>query len=805
MIIRWFWREWRSPALLIVWAALSLAVACVFALSSIGERMEKGLSAQSRDFLAGDRALRSDKAPPDAWLARAQQTGLTVTRQLRFTTMTFAGETPQLADVKAVENAWPLYGELQTRPAGLKPVPGQVLLAPRLMALLNLKIGDSLDVGDSTLKVAGEVLQEPDAGFNPFQLAPRLIMNMADVPATGAVQPGSRLGWVWQFAGTAAQLADYEHWLLPQLGATQRWLSPEQDDSALGKSLERSRQFLLLCALLTLLLAIAAIVVAMNHYCRSRYDLVAILKTLGAGRAALRRLVMGQWACLMILSTATGLGGGKICEWLLLALLRPVLPAVLPGAGWMPALWAISTMVAVSLMVGCRPYRILLATRPVRVLRRESVAAVWPLRYYLPAMVLIIGLMLAALAGNNTMLWSVLAGVCLLAVLCALVGWMMLQLLHRLSLRSLAARLAISRLLRQPLSTLSQLAAFSLSFMLLALLLVLRGDLLDRWQQQMPADSPNYFLINIAPEQLTAMKSFLTEHQVAPSAFWPIVRARLTAINQQPPADVNKDEALNRELNLTWQTQTSPSGPVTAGQWPPKPGEVSVDEGLAKRLNLHLGDRLTFTGDTTDFSATISSLRQIDWASLQPNFFFIFPEGGLDGQPVSWLTSFRLTHQEAVLTQLTRIFPTVGVLDIRAILRQVSAVLAQVSRALEVMVALVTLCGVLLLLAQVQVGMQQRRQELVVWRTLGAGKRLLRHSLWWEFLALGAVSGLVAALGAELALGLLQTRVFDFPWRPDWRLWVVLPLAGAFVLALCGGWLGSRLLRGKALFRQWVS
>lgn len=804
MIIRWFWREWRSPALLIVWAALSLAVACVFALSSIGERMEKGLSAQSRDFLAGDRALRSDKAPPDSWLTHAKLTGLTATRQLRFTTMTFAGETSQLADVKAVEGAWPLYGELQTRPAGLKPAPGQVLLAPRLMALLNLKAGDSLDVGDTTLKVAGEVLQEPDAGFNPFQLAPRLIMNMADVPATGAVQPGSRLGWVWQFAGTASQLADYEHWLLPQLGPTQRWLSPEQDDSALGKSLERSRQFLLLCALLTLLLAIAAIVVAMNHYCRSRYDLVAILKTLGAGRAALRSLVMGQWVCLMILSTATGLGGGKICEWLLLVLLRPVLPAVLPEAGWMPALWAISTMVTVSLMVGCRPYRILLATQPVRVLRREAVARVWPLTYYLPVMVLIIGLMLAVLAGNNTMLWSVLAGVCLLAVLCALVGWGMLQLLHRLSLRALSARLAISRLLRQPLSTLSQLAAFSLSFMLLALLLVLRGDLLDRWQQQMPTDSPNYFLINIAPEQLTAMKAFLAEHQVTPSAFYPIVRARLTAINQQS-TDGNKDEALNRELNLTWQNQPLPSNPLTAGQWPPGPGEVSVDEGLAKRLNLHLGDRLTFTGDTADFSATISSLRQIDWASLQPNFFFIFPEGGLDGQPVSWLTSFRLTHQETLLTQLTRTFPTVGVLDIRAILHQVGAVLAQVSRALEVMVALVTLCGVLLLLAQVQVGMQQRRQELVVWRTLGAGKRLLRRSLWWEFLALGAVSGLVAALGAELALGLLQTRVFDFPWRPDWRLWVVLPLAGAFILALCGGGLGSRLLRGKALFRQWMS
>lgn len=125
-----------------------------------------------------------------------------------------------------------------------------------------------------------------------------------------------------------------------------------------------------------------------------------------------------------------------------------------------------------------------------------------------------------------------------------------------------------------------------------------------------------------------------------------------------------------------------------------------------------------------------------------------------------------------MLTQLNREFPTVSLLDIGAILRQVGQVLSQVSRALEVMVGLVTACGVLLLLAQVQVGMRQRHQELVVWRTLGAGKSLLRATLWAEFALLGLVSGLVAAIGAEVALAMLQTKVFDFPWAPDWRLWV---------------------------------
>lgn len=801
MIARWFWREWRSPSLLIVWLALSLAVACVLALGSISDRMEKGLSQQSREFMAGDRTLRSSREVPATWIDEARRLGLTVGEQLNFATMTFAGNTPQLADVKAVDDTYPLYGKLDTQPAGLKPQAGSVLLAPRLMALLNLKTGDTIDVGDATLRISGEVIQEPDAGFNPFQMAPRLMMNTADVAKTGAVQPGSRVSWRYKFAGSAPQLAAYEQWLLPKLGPEHRWIGLEQDDSALGKSLERSQQFLLLSALLTLLLAIAAVAVAMSHYCRSRYDLVAILKTLGAGRAQLRKLIVGQWLMLLALAVITGGALGVGLEQILLVMLKPVLPAALPPASGWPWLWAIGAMVVISLLVGLRPYRLLLATLPLRVLRQDVVANVWPLKRYIPLVCVIVVILLAWLMGGSPLLWAVLAGAVVLALLCGLLGWGLLWLLKRVTLKALPLRLAVNRLLRQPWSTLSQLAAFSLSFMLLALLLVLRGDLLDRWQQQLPPESPNYFLINIAPEQVDPVKAFLAGHHVTATEFYPIVRARLTQINGQS-AEGNKDEALNRELNLTWRSERPDHNPLVAGTWPPKAGEVSIEEGLAQRLGVKLGDSVTFTGDTQDFSARVTSVRKVDWESLRPNFFFIFPPAALDGQPQSWLTSFRWDNGTTLLTQLNREFPTVSLLDIGAILRQVGQVLTQVSRALEVMVVLVTACGILLLLAQVQVGLRQRYQELVVWRTLGAGKTLLRTTLWAEFALLGVVSGIVAAIGAEVALAMLQTKVFDFPWTPDWRLWVMLPLCGAFLLSLCGGWLGLRLLKGKALFRQ---
>ncbi|OQP33615.1 putative ABC transporter permease subunit YbbP [Pantoea latae] len=801
MIWRWFWREWRSPSLLIVWLALTLAVACVLALGAISDRMEKGLSQQSRDFMAGDRTLRSSSAAPDAWLAKAREEGLRVSGQLSFMTMTFAGETPQLAAVKAVDNRYPMFGELQTEPAGLKPAPGTALAAPRLMALLNLKVGDRLDVGDASLRIVGEVIQEPDGGFNPFQMAPRLLINLEDAPKTGAIQPGSRLTWRYKFAGNPQQLARYDSWIQPQLKADQRWISVENSEDALGRSMQRAQQFLLLSALLTLLLAIAAVAVAMSHYCRSRYDLVAVLKTLGATRHALRRLIIGQWLAVLLLAALCGGALGLGVEALLMQMLKPVLPATLPPASGWPWLWAIGSLFVISLLVGLRPYRLLLATQPLRVLRRDAVADIWPLKRYLPAMGAVVVALLALLVGGSKMLWALLAGVAALAGVLALLGWGALLLLRRLTVRSLAMRLAINRLLRQPGMTLSQLAAFSLSFMLLALLLVMRGDLLDRWQQQLPPDSPNYFLLNMTQEQVPQVRAFLAAHQVKPETFYPVARVRLTSLNGKE-ADPKLDNALNRELNLTWMRERPDHNPLVAGSWPPKAGEVSMEAELAGRLGVKLGDTLTFTGDTQAFSATISSLRKVDWESLRPNFFFIFPPGALDAQPQTWLTSFRLENDTALLAQLNRAFPTLSLLDIGSIMRQIGQVLTQVSQALEIMVVLVTFCGVLLLLAQIQVGMRQRRQELVVCRTLGASKKLLRATLWCEFALLGVVSGVAAALGAEAALWALQRKIFDFPWQPDWTLWLALPLSGALLLSLCGGWLGVRLLRGKALFRR---
>ncbi|MEQ5572764.1 putative ABC transporter permease subunit YbbP [Providencia huaxiensis] len=803
MIWRWFWREWKTPSLLIVWLALTLAVACVLALGRISDRIENSMSYQSRELLAGDLVLRSSHPSDPAWLQEAQKEGLTLSQQISFSTMAYATEDedarPQLVLVKAADKAYPLYGELITEPAGVTPTKGEILVAPRLLELLNFNVGDNIDIGDATLKVSGKLIQEPDSGFNPFQIAPRVLIAIEDAPLTGAIQLGSRLTYRDMFAGDRQLIDVFQQKYDQDLRNDQRWFTLSENNGAVGKTFQRAQQFLLLSVLLTLLLAIAAVVVSMTHYCRSRHQLIAVLKTLGAGRSALRQWIIGQWLVILIAAALLGSLLGLAFEGILMQILGAMLPKELPPASLMPWVWAIGTLFIIAIIVGSRPYYQLMATQPSRVLREDAKSPVWPLYYYLPIVILIVVGGLFVFAGVNPLLWSILAGIVVVAILLALIGWVGLWGLRHIKFRQLSLRLSVSRLLRQPLQTITQMSAFSLSFMLLALLILVRGDLLDRWQQQLPADSPNYFLINMNQSQLEPVTKLLAEFDVKPTEFNPVVLARLTDINDQSAiewADQRdpNNNTVRRELSLTWQSDLAPANVVDKGTWPPKAGEVSIEQTVVKELGLKLGDKLTFNAGAQVFSATVSSIRTVDWESLRPNFYFIFSEESLSQMPATWLSSFHYEGDGQLLTQLSRHYPTINVLDTGAIITQIQQILQQVSQALEVMVVLVIFCGLLLLLAQIQVGMSQRERELVVYRTLGASKKLMRRTLWSEFALLGLMAGLAAAFGAEIALWLLQSKVFDFPWQPEWRMWVLLPLSAAFLLSICGGWLGLRLL-----------
>lgn len=521
-------------------------------------RIDKSIYAQSRDLIAGDLVLRASYPVDENWLAEAKRMGLTLSRQMQFTTMSYApeGDTPQLALVKAADNLYPLYGELETQPVGLKAEKGTALVDARLLALLGIKVGDNIDVGDATFTISGVLVQEPDSGFNPFQIAPRILINLADVEATGAVQPGSRLTYRYMFAGNEALIDEYQQRFDPLLKPDQRWNSLKQDNGALSQSMERAKNFLLLSALLTLLLAISAVAVSMTHYCRSRHTLIAVLKTLGADNHALRKWIIGQWGVIIVAAIVVGSLVGWGFELVLLQILAPVLPKSLPDASFMPWLWSVGSLLLIALLTGLRPYHQLMSTQPSRVLRSGTTAPSWPLRYYLPIVALIVVGALTLFAGTGVLLWSILLGIVVIAFLLGVIGWLGLWLLKQFKFKQLSARLAVTRLLRQPFQTMTQLAAFSLSFMLLTLLVLLQGDLLEKWQQQLPEDSPNYFLINMSKPQVQQINTLLATYHVAPTDAYPVVLARLTAINDHNAkvwADARDagNNTVRRELNLT--------------------------------------------------------------------------------------------------------------------------------------------------------------------------------------------------------------------------------------------------------------
>ncbi len=809
MIWRWFWREWRSPSLLIVWLSLTLAMACSLALTSISIKMTQLLNQHGQSFLAGDRVLRSSHEITPDWLTKAYELDLKISQQASFMTMVYANGKPVLASVKAVDLLYPLYGNLETEPAAIKPHEGEVLISPRLQAILNVNQGDEIEVGDTTLRVLGILRQEPDAGFNPFDIAPRILINFSDLAKTGAIQPGSRIVYRYMFAGKPQTIDHYTTFLEHKLTSDQRWISINDSNNSISSSLERADHFLLLAALLTLILSAAAVTIAMGYYCRSRYNLIAVLKTLGAGKVTLNRLVVGQWLLIVMMATITGTIIGYLFEYCLLWAMQSVIPKTLPHSGSKPILISTAIIIIVSLLASVRSYKQLLATQPLRVLRRDTLSVVWPLKYYIPLVVAIVVMLLAIRVGFNVMLWGILISIVALAVILGGIGWCALIILRRIIFHHLASRLAVNRLLRQPKVTLSQLATFSLSFMLLALLISLRGGLLDRWQQLLPNSSPNYYIVNIAVEQIPDVKRILHSYDIKPDPFYPVVLSRLTAINDTSAKHLIKPnnlgyEAINRELNITELAILPAHNQLIKGYWPMKPGDVSIEEGIAKRLNIKLGDKLTFSVADQMMSANVSSIRHVNWESLQLNFYFIFPPGSLDQQLQRWMSSFHYKNNDmSMLTAFNRQFPTVSLIDVNVILTQLKQILEQVSQVISVMMVLVILCGVLLLMAQVQIGMQQRFQEIRVYRILGATRTLLRRTLWYEFALLGIVSGATATLATEIALWVLQTKLFDFSWQPNIVLWLTLPLISVLLLASCGYLLTHRLLKKESMLYQY--
>lgn len=798
-------RDWRGGELGILVAALVLAVGVVSGISAFTTRLQNALEQESHRFLAADVVVRSSRELPAEWLARAADESLQVARTLAFPSMVYAGaDAMQLASIKAVSEGYPLRGELgfSAEPFGPAeavaggPEAGEVWLDSRLFPLLDVAVGDSVEVGEARLRVAGAIRSEPDQAAGMYGYGPRLMMNYGDIASTGVVQPGSRVEFRQLFAGEATRLERFITWLEPQLQPGQRLIDIKEGQPGIGNALERAESFLLLAGSLGVVLAGVAIALAARRFSERHNDYVAVMKSLGATSGRINRLYGKSLLLLGALATLLGCFLGWAIQALFFYLFGDQLPVQPAASGPRPYLVGAATAMACLLSFAWPPLRRLGLASPLRVLRKDI-----PLHSrrtsadYLLGLTAVSALMLWY-SGDWRLTLAVLAG---LAVTVALGMVLALTLLKGGRLVGMSAgsiwRLALAGLQRRGAANALQVVIFAMAIMLLLVLVLVRTSLVDEWQTQLPEDAPNHFMINIGPEEVQAVDQMLRRENISSDALYPMIRGRLMAVNGEPlPTweEAGGEDRRQREANFTWSETLPSDNELVAGQWW-DPGTdqalVSVESGFAERLGLSVGDELSLLVGAQPLAATVSSIRSLEWQSMRPNFFLIFPPKLLVDYPATFMTSFHLQPDNKVfLNRFIRSFPTVTVIEMDLVIDQIRTIIDQVSAAIELVLVVILATGALVLVAGVQASVDARLHESAILRALGARRQLILGGLWIEFATLGLFAGFLATVAAEFSVAILQFWVMDMRYAPSPWLWPLGLGLGAALISVLGVW-----------------
>jgi putative ABC transport system permease protein len=643
---------------------------------------------------------------------------------------------------------------------------------------------------------------EPGQVGNPFGIAPRLLMRMADVPATGVVQPGSRLSYQYLFAGPEEELAKFRGWLEPRLGPSHELVGVKEGRRAVGSALERAERYLGLAVLAAIVLAGVAVAMAARRYSERHFDMSAILRCMGATQRDLLGLYLPQLLVVGLAASAVGCFLGWIAQYGLLYLLAGLLPATPSSTHAWPVLAGFATGLITLAGFALPPVMRLQDVPPLRVLRRDLLPL--PSRAWL-----VYGAALCAIVAvmwRYTDSWpltlSVLAGGIALTALLSLLALLLLLLSQRLNTCvGVAWRFGLNNLWRRRRSSVNQILAFSLTLMAMAVVLLVRTDLMTTWQRQLPVDAPNHFAINILPERQQEFRGFMAAAGIATAQLYPMVRGRLVTINgiavqQAVTKEARSDNALNRELNLTWTTELQQDNRILAGRWwrPEDTGKprVSVESKLAERLEIEPGDELGFAVGGQQFSAAVASIRSVQWDSFRPNFYMVFPPQVIDRFPATYMTSFYLQKDDkSLLRELVARYPAVTVLELDRVIEQVGRIFRQVTLTVEYVLVFTLLAGFAVLFAALQASQDERLYEGALLRALGGSRRQLRAGHLAEFTALGGLAGLLAAMGTECLAWILYSEVLHLQHSFHWQVWIITPVAGALLIGAAGYW-GTR-------------
>ena len=796
-------RDWRGGELGVLISALVLAVAVVAGISAFTTRLQVALEQESNRFLAADQVVRSRQALPDDWLDEARRRGLETARTLSFTSMVYSdADASSLASIKAVSPGYPLRGELKMSPEAFGearvvtsgPPPGEVWIDSRLFPLLEIEPGATVNVGDAMLRVSGAVRAEPDRSVSFVDVGPRVLMHVDDIEATAVVQPGSRVTYRQLVAGDSEAVAAYADWLKPRLEGGQSLIDVSEGQPGVGAALARAESFLLLAGSLGVVLAGVAIALAARRFSERHANYVAIMKSLGATSRDINWLYGCSLVALGVLATVAGCLLGAVLQAMAFRIFADSLPLQPGAAGIRPYAIGAATALVCLLSFAWPPLRRLGRASPLRVLRRDMPEeGRRGLVDYAIGLAAVSGLMWWY-SGDIRLTLAVLTGLAASVVMGLLLALTLLRGGRLVGMRAGSIwRLALASLQRRGSANALQVVIFSMAIMLLLVLTIIRTSLIDSWQTQVPADAPDHFVINIAPGEVQRVEQTLRQAGVDSEPLYPMIRGRIMRVNgEELPArgDQEVEGRRQREANFTWSREIPPGNKLVAGSWWSADSDaalVSLEEDFAERLQVGVGDRLGLVIGSQPLEVTVSSIRDVDWQSMQPNFFMVFPPAVLADFSATFMTSFHLgERKKTFLNPFIREFPTVSVFEMDVVVAQLRRIVNQVSAAVELVLAIILLAGALVLIAGVQASVDNRRRESALLRALGARKSLVLGALAIEFASLGLFAGILALLGAELSALALQVWVLELAYDPSLWLWPLGTLGAVVAIGALG-------------------
>ena len=817
LALRFIWRDWKGGELALLAGSLMVAVAMVSAISFFVDRLEQALLSGGATLLAADRVIRGSHPIPDAWQQEASRYNLKRSRTMAFPSMarTDQGQ-QQLVAVKAVDDGYPLRGQLQIADAPFAagkvtsrlPEAGTVWLDSRLFPALGLALGDWIRIGRTRLRITQALISEPDKGGNVFGLGPRLLMRYSDVPAAGLIQPGSRANYSYLLSGSNNDLEAFRAWLTPQLDdSAYRWLDIKAASPSIRSTLERAESFLLLGGLVGVILAALSIGLMAARYSRRHFNQVAILKTLGLKPLQVVWLYLLNLLIIALAAVLCGIGLAWVVQELLVRFLGELIPVELPPPG-LSAVWTgIGTGFICLFAFALPPILALKDISPLRVIHRDLQSNLSARSVYGLGAIGILGLLIWYSRSLQLTLWILLSAALICTIILLLMGLAAKFALRRGMRAGHPWHLALTGMRRRYKESGLQVIAFSISVLLILLLVLVRTELITDWQAQIPERAANHFLINVAAEERSAVRELLTSELNDRPAFFPSLRGRMTHIGGEPiaerqarfafttPSDIDGTE----ERNLTWSEALPAENQIVAGQWwqaAVKRPTISLEQNIAQVMGAQIGEIVRFQIADRVIEAEIASIRALRWDNFRPNFYIIFAPGTLEALPGSWMTSFYLAPENKIfLNRLLSQFPTVTVIEVDALIAQVQRMIRQVVLAVEWILVMVLIAGALALIASIRSNLDVRRREYAVLFTLGASTTRLRIALLIEFSVLGIFAGLMAAITSEGAAFFLWREIFLLApaWHP--HIWWAGPLLSWVLMTLIGYGSTHALLR----------